>query len=165
MSAYRRIEVPSPETVIDGHKRCRRCYEVRPLTDFYRVSDLRIRQGGHKDGLSYTCKRCQIKRMNKRTNGLKLNGPTKIVQEKQCAKCKIIQPHFEFYLNKSQRDWLDPVCKKCHQEHRANPETPIKQRKWHLSRGMASARMKLLIFSPSSGWEVCDMSRTHQFLC
>ena len=61
MSAYRRIEVPSPETVIDGHKRCRRCYEVRPLTDFYRVSDLRIRQGGHKDGLSYNCKRCQFK--------------------------------------------------------------------------------------------------------
>lgn len=108
---------------MSGFKRCGRCRQDLPVTEFYRNRKA-------KDGLQYACKAC--------TKAYADNpGPPRrrLIREydvggelaaKQCSRCDTVKPVDEFSAMSSAGDGLQPACRACSRSYskayHADPE-------------------------------------------
>ena len=92
------------QIVIDGHKGCSRCLEIKPISEFCKNS--RVQSGLH----SYcnSCKTILYLELKSR----KLNGEN-FVTEKKCKICDEVKPRESFTVCAS-TDGLFPYCKTCY---------------------------------------------------
>lgn len=83
-------------------KRCTKCGEVKPLSEFNR-------DGAHSDGRRSCCKACDSLRKRSKCNTVPAD-----ITEKCCSRCGEVKPISEFYRDKRADDGLFSHCKACH---------------------------------------------------
>lgn len=94
-----------PVTVITGEKRCPRCDEVKPASDFYRAM-------GKRDGVATYCNLCARKvRLVRYRERLALEIPDDAV--KQCKRCGQTKLAWQFYRLAGTADNLMSACIEC----------------------------------------------------
>lgn len=100
-------------------KRCYRCGEYKPYSEFYRDSS-------KKDGKMGMCKSCYTSKY--KDNKIKIT-------EKKCRCCGAEKPVSEFYKSVASYDGFGPYCKQCHLKkgndarHRSGRHKPLSQNK------------------------------------
>jgi hypothetical protein len=106
---------PQPKhSVHDGvsGKECRRCYEWKPLDDYYSKGKTTF------DGKDSMCKSCFNDRKTARRNGVELSRANEHktlngIEKKHCGACSTWKSLEQFYVSKSRRDGLSGMCKPC----------------------------------------------------
>lgn len=97
----RALKLPPPE-----QKRCIRCGEVKPKSDFYK-------NAGAKDGLYGYCRPCDRARRTqpgrKRVAAVKLQIPGFA----RCSQCKQTLPSAAFSVNAKRKNGLNCYCRSC----------------------------------------------------
>jgi 5-methylcytosine-specific restriction endonuclease McrA len=95
--------VPTPDSA-DNLKRCSKCGELKPRTEFYRHKS-------KSDGLHSACKQCDfVYRL--------LHGKVQYVvalppETKICPQCDVLRPFSDFAKDKTQKDGLQTRCREC----------------------------------------------------
>lgn len=102
------------------HKICSKCKADKPLTAFA-FDKSRI------DGHTYVCKECVSAFQSVDYEELKNKRRRKALGLKVCPMCKQEKPFSEFHKNKAHSNDVDPYCKQCSSERKAqhrieNPE-------------------------------------------
>ncbi len=94
-------------------KLCSRCKQWKYESEFYK-------NGRSKDGLSFCCKECQSKRLERNRKGgrryLRHEERHRVVKgakEKLCSKCRKWKKESDYYTHRSNKDGLMGRCKKC----------------------------------------------------
>ena len=83
-------------------KKCAKCGEIKPHSEFYRGTTSR-------DRLHCYCKEC-MKAYDRQRYEAKKNARTKV---KACSRCGKSKPLSEFYKNARSNDGLQAYCKEC----------------------------------------------------
>ena len=84
-------------------KRCRKCDEVKPTSEFYKVR-------ASKDGLHSWCSTCNREYAKSRP---KINHPAKMTGYKICTKCYMLKSIHKFSRNIRSSDGRMGICKQC----------------------------------------------------
>lgn len=82
-------------------KKCTKCGKKKPLSEFCKSTRF-------KDGLSYTCKKCQ--------KAYRAGNTQVVVNTKQCTRCGIEKPVSSFTKCCANKDGLHNNCKDCKQQ-------------------------------------------------
>lgn len=94
--------IVSPDS--DNLKRCTKCGEWKPRTDFYR-------RKSKSDGLASECKQCafEYRLLHRKVQyTVALPPETKI-----CPRCGVLRPFSDFYKDRTQKDGLQTRCRDC----------------------------------------------------
>ena len=110
-------------------KRCPRCGETKPGTDFLRAPKT-------SDGCATYCKPCMSEWRRERNP---IVAGSRLVTEKRCPTCKETKPAGEFFRNKNTTDGLYGYCKPCWtaycKDHGSDPaQRAAHARAFHLRR-------------------------------
>lgn len=111
-------------------KRCNRCKEEKPLSEYYRRLEA-------PDGLQYVCKACKnaYRRISQQRN-VERDAPKAKPAPKKCPSCAETKEPSEFYTDKRNRDWLSNYCRMClrsisRQQYRKHKGKRLqKQKEW-----------------------------------
>lgn len=88
-------------------KRCYRCGETKPASEFYN-------NRGHRDGLSAACRPCTKAEAHERWRAKHPEPPPYVAPtEKACTKCHVVKPLDQFHRRASARDGRQPYCGVC----------------------------------------------------
>ena len=88
-------------------KRCYRCGETKPASEFYH-------NRGHRDGLSAACRSCTKAEAHERWRKKHPEPPPYVPPaEKACTKCGVVKPLDQFHRRASARDGRQPYCGAC----------------------------------------------------
>lgn len=101
-------DVKVKPTYPEGHKRCPKCTEVRPVEDFNK-------NRGRVDGLNVWCKPCKSASIKAHRGGKLFTGL--LDPAYTCQKCGVEKASSEFYKHK--RDGVQPWCKMCFRDSKA----------------------------------------------
>lgn len=87
-------------TIPDGFKRCNKCGEVKPISDY-------TKDKTHSDGLRSICRKC--------TNDAQPRKQREILPDgfRRCTRCKEVKGYGEFNKQKTSRLGIRPVCRVC----------------------------------------------------
>lgn len=102
-------------------KRCSKCGEYKPLTEYYTR-----RKGDNLYPLAH-CKQCHGDYARRKREEYKKAHPKPVYPEgyKRCCRCHEVKPYSEFHRNRSKKSGIHAECKVCVSE-RARKKTPPK---------------------------------------
>ncbi len=122
------------DTDDSSSKRCNKCGEIKPLTDYSRLAQSR-------DGHNYRCRECESKRFQQyhsehvpaaeRGRQERKRFAAKLAaRKKPCTKCGTVKPFGNFHKDARKRDGLYSCCKECWKElvyrrRKAEAATPV----------------------------------------
>lgn len=100
--------------IIPAEKRCPRCTEVKPSSEFNKNAPA-------YDGLQSYCRACSVASNRDRANDVhrrRVAGelPTFTVESKTCSKCGETKPAAEMSVRRGSPDGLSAWCRYCHRD-------------------------------------------------
>ena len=95
---------------LEGTKRCARCREEKPRSEFWAHKRA-------KDGRCSWCRPCMNAYMSSRR--VRKRPPKPPDGFKRCSRCREVKPVEEFFRNAARHDGLTSYCKVCFPEHAA----------------------------------------------
>ncbi len=110
-----------------NNKKCYRCLEIKPDTEFYRDSS-------KSSGLGSECKNCAKKRRKEKY--IKPHYERTNISEKICSHCRQIKPIVNFTFNPCMKDGYNNYCRVCSSEsfkkhqHKHREKRTNKARQW-----------------------------------
>lgn len=164
----------------EGTKRCPRCGDTKPLTDFHKNKSTRSGVQGYCKACAYLIQQEYLERNAelvalRRTQALL--EPVGIDKTKLCRGCQQEKPLLEFYAHRSTKDKRATYCKVCakvkDRERRAQDHEGYKQylREWRemnreqQKRSMRNWRLKVYGLTPDDYIDMYEQQEGKCLLC